>query len=41
MARNIARTADEMRDAVLAELRSHSCGVVQTDDVTLIAARVS
>ena len=40
MARNIARTADEMRDAVLAELRSHSCGVVQTDDVTLIAARV-
>jgi sigma-B regulation protein RsbU (phosphoserine phosphatase) len=40
MARNVGRTADEMRDAVLAELRSHSRGVVQRDDVTLIAARV-
>jgi sigma-B regulation protein RsbU (phosphoserine phosphatase) len=40
VARNIGGTADEMRDAVLTELRSHSRGVVQADDVTLIAARV-
>jgi hypothetical protein len=40
MARNLDRTADEMRDAILDELRSHSRGVVQADDVTLIVARV-
>ncbi|MBV8504228.1 MAG: SpoIIE family protein phosphatase [Alphaproteobacteria bacterium] len=40
IARQRGGTADEMRDAVLAELRSHSRGVVQKDDVTLIAARV-
>jgi sigma-B regulation protein RsbU (phosphoserine phosphatase) len=40
MAANTGRTADEMRDAVLAELRSYSHGVVQADDVTLITARV-
>ena len=40
MTRNLDRTADEMRDAVLAELRSHSRGVVQADDVTLIAFHV-
>jgi phosphoserine phosphatase RsbU/P len=40
VAANIDCTADEMRDAVLAELRSYSRGVAQADDVTLITARV-
>jgi phosphoserine phosphatase RsbU/P len=37
---NCERTAEEMRNAILAELSVHSRGRVQADDVTLIAARV-
>ena len=37
---NCERTAEEMRNAILAELSGHSRGRVQSDDVTLIAARV-
>jgi sigma-B regulation protein RsbU (phosphoserine phosphatase) len=37
---NCERTAEEMRDAILAELSGHSRGRAQSDDVTLIAARV-
>jgi len=40
MERNLDGTAGQMRDAVLAALAGHTRGVVQTDDVTLIAAHV-
>jgi sigma-B regulation protein RsbU (phosphoserine phosphatase) len=40
IARNLAGTAAEMRDAILAELSGHSRGISQSDDVTLIAAHV-
>jgi sigma-B regulation protein RsbU (phosphoserine phosphatase) len=40
IARNLAGTAAKMRDAILAELSRHSNGLVQSDDVTLIAAHV-
>jgi phosphoserine phosphatase RsbU/P len=40
MERNLDATACQMRDAVLAALAGHTRGVVQTDDVTLIAAHV-
>ncbi len=40
IARNLHRTADEMRDAILAQLGGHSRGLPQSDDVTLIAAHV-
>lgn len=40
IAANVDRTAEEMRDALLAELRSYGRGMVQADDVTLITARV-
>jgi serine phosphatase RsbU (regulator of sigma subunit) len=38
--RNLEVTAEEMRDAILAAVRSHSRGVMQSDDVTVVAARV-
>lgn len=37
---NFERTAEEMRDRILAELKSYSRGLLQSDDVTLIAAHV-
>jgi phosphoserine phosphatase RsbU/P len=40
IARNFDRPAEEMRDAILAELGGHSRGLPQSDDVTLIAAHV-
>jgi sigma-B regulation protein RsbU (phosphoserine phosphatase) len=40
IARNFDRTAQEMRDSIVAELSRHSNGLVQSDDVTLIAAHV-
>jgi sigma-B regulation protein RsbU (phosphoserine phosphatase) len=40
IAQNSERTAEEMRDAILAELSVHCRGRPQSDDVTLIAARV-
>jgi serine phosphatase RsbU (regulator of sigma subunit) len=40
VARQAEGTAQEMSDAILAELREHSRGVQQLDDITLITARV-
>jgi phosphoserine phosphatase RsbU/P len=40
MERNLDEDAGQMRDAILAALAGHTRGVVQTDDVTLIAAHV-
>ena len=39
--RNRQRTAEEMRDAILAEVSLHCGGRPQSDDITLIAAHVS
>ena len=40
MAHHIEGTAEEMRDAIRAELAKHGRGVAQADDITLIAAHV-
>jgi sigma-B regulation protein RsbU (phosphoserine phosphatase) len=40
MERNLDGSAGQVRDAILAALASHTRGVVQADDVTLIAAHV-
>jgi sigma-B regulation protein RsbU (phosphoserine phosphatase) len=40
MERNLDVAAGQMRDAILAALAGHTRGVVQADDVTLIAAHV-
>lgn len=40
VARNAEGTAKEMSDAILTELRQHSRGMQQSDDITLITARV-
>lgn len=40
MERNLDAAAGQMCDAILAELAGHTRGVVQADDVTLIAAHV-
>jgi sigma-B regulation protein RsbU (phosphoserine phosphatase) len=40
MDRNLEQTAEEMRARILADLRAHSRGVPQMDDVTLITARI-